>query len=234
MASARGEAASSASSTRSRLSTDLKVQREAVRFDARQIQEVVDQRLHVSRRSPDALGAAAQCACALLVTGACQVQHHSAWSRIAESGLLRSWDTTASRSSRARTARCSLKKPPLDVDFDGAALQLVGGLEVARRPRMRAEPHLLSPERKRMTRAQALAGIRRDGLGWIAAPVHRLDELRAEPQESPLGSAGQREREQPTGDVAGLQRPREQGAQRRGGERPETLPSRRPTPRCPG
>ena len=70
-----------------------------------------------------------------------------------------------------------------------------------------------------MTRTQAIAGIRRERLVWIAAPAHRLDELRAEPQESPLRSTGQSEREQPTGDVAGLPRPREYGAQRRRGER---------------
>jgi hypothetical protein len=62
--------------------------------------------------------------------------------------------------------------------------------EVDRRPRLRTGLHFLSPGRKRMPRTQAIAGIRGKGLVWIAAPVHRLDELRAEPEESPLRSAG--------------------------------------------
>ena len=113
------------------------------------------------------------------------------------------------------------EKPPLDVDFRGAALQLVGGLEIARRPRTRAGAHLLLPQRERVTRAQALAGLRLDGLGWIAAPIHRLDDLRPEPHQP---SAGQREREQTTGDVAGRERRRKVDAERSGRERPEIAP----------
>ena len=120
-----------------------------------------------------------------------------------------------------------------DVDFDGTAPQVVRGFEAARRPRMRTEPHLLSPERKRLTRTQAIAGLRRDRLSWIAGPAHRLDELRAEPQESPLRSTGQSEREQPAGDVAGLLRPQGTGRPATPWRTAGTLPSRRPTPRCP-
>src|SRR4029450_3093013 len=93
-----------------------------------------------------------------------------------------------------------VREAPRDVDLDGAAPQLVRGFEVARRPRMRTEPDLLSPERKRMTRTQAVAGISRDRLVWIAAPADGLDEFRPEPQEPPLGSTGQGGREQPTAD----------------------------------
>ena len=55
-----------------------------------------------------------------------------------------------------------------------------------------------------MARVQATARVR-DRLGWIAAPAHGLDELGAEPQQATLRcTTGQREREQPAGDVRGL------------------------------
>ena len=130
----------------------------------------------------------------------------SGFSWITDSGFLRSWDTTAITSSRARTARCSLKSAARG-PLRGAPLQLVRGLEIARRPWTRAGAHLLFP------RANEWRGRRRspasaDRLGWIAAPIHRLDDLRAEPHQP---SAGQREREQPTGDVARCERRREGG-----------------------
>src|SRR5574339_430498 len=64
------------------------------------------------------------------------------------------------------------QEPPLEIDFDGVALQLVCGFDVARGPWTRAQSHLLTPQRERMTRTEAIPGERRDRLGWIAAPAH--------------------------------------------------------------
>src|SRR6187431_2221608 len=106
----------------------------------------------------------------------------------------------------ARAHRALLAgKTTLDVHFRGAALQLVGGLEIARRPRAGAGAHLLLPLSERVARAQALAGLRLDGLGWIAAPIHRLDDLRPEPHQP---GVGQPEREQTTCDFARRERRR--------------------------
>jgi hypothetical protein len=40
-----------------------------------------------------------------------------------------------------------------------------------------------------VARAQRLTGFRIATLGWIAAPIHRLDDLRAEPHQRAPGSA---------------------------------------------
>ncbi len=119
--------------------------------------------------------------------------------------------------------------------LDGAPPQLVRGLEIARRPRMRVESHLLS------SRAQTNggdAGARRNlsATGLLGSPPQlTVWMISGRNHSSRLwGAPGRREREQPTGDVAGLERPRKQGAQRRGGERSDALLSHRPRSRSPG
>ena len=75
---------------------------------------------------------------------------------------------------------------------------------------MGAGAHLLLPQSERVARAQARAGLRLDGLGWITAPIHRLNDLRPEPHQP---STRQREREQTTRDVARRQRRRKVDAE---------------------
>src|SRR6185436_19893478 len=86
---------------------------------------------------------------------------------------------------------------------------------------MRAESHLFAPQRERTTRTEMITGGRPDRLVWIATPAHGLDQLRAGPEESPLGSTGQSEREQSAGHVAVHPCRRKHTAQPRSGERPE-------------
>jgi hypothetical protein len=106
-------------------------------------------------------------------------------------------------------------QPPLEMDFDGAPPQFFRGLEVGHRPRAGVQSHLLPPEPERMPGPQTFAGTCGDGFLWVAAPVHRLDDFRAEPQEARCRRAGKNEREQSTGDAAGRLGPKKQCAERR-------------------
>ncbi len=88
----------------------LKVERKALRPEPLELEEIVNQGLHPGGRSPNELHGLTQRAGAL-VSGLRQVgQRCAASSRMTATGVPRSWDTTASSSSRARTARCSLNR----------------------------------------------------------------------------------------------------------------------------
>jgi hypothetical protein len=90
----------------------------------------------MSRQSPDALDAAAQYVCALLITAPCKVQHHLGLKQDtrerAPEIVGHDGEQVVPRPYRPLLAQ----EAPRDVDFDGTAPQLVRGFEAARRPRV--------------------------------------------------------------------------------------------------
>ena len=113
----------------------LNVDRKALRAEPLKLEKIFNQCLHPRRRSPDELHGLTQCAVAL-VFGLRQVpqevsgfeQNHG--ERVPEV-VGHDREHLIARAHGALFA----KKTTLDVHFRGAPLQLVGGLEIARRPR---------------------------------------------------------------------------------------------------